>query len=68
VLHADEVGMALTESLAMTPAASVSGFYLAHPQSSYFNVGKVGDDQIADWAARAAVDADEAARSLASLL
>ncbi|TMH03026.1 MAG: methionine synthase, partial [Betaproteobacteria bacterium] len=68
VLHAEEVGMALTESLAMTPAASVSGFYLAHPQSSYFNVGKVGDDQIADWAARAAVDADEAARSLASLL
>jgi 5-methyltetrahydrofolate--homocysteine methyltransferase len=68
VLHADEIGMALTESLAMTPAASVSGFYLAHPQSSYFNVGKVGDDQIADWAARAAVDADEAARSLASLL
>ena len=68
VLHADEVGMALTESLAMTPAASVSGFYLAHPQSSYFNVGKVGDDQIADWAARAGVNADEAARSLASLL
>src|SRR5439155_23223356 len=67
VLHADEVGMALTESLAMTPAASVSGFYLAHPQASYFNVGKVGDDQITDWAARACVDDDEAARSLASL-
>ena len=40
----------LTESLAMTPAASVSGFYLAHPQASYFNVGKVGEDQLADWA------------------
>ena len=37
--------MGLTESLAMTPAASVSGFYLGHPQSTYFNVGKVGDDQ-----------------------
>ena len=46
----------------------MSGFYLAHPQSSYFNVGKVGDDQIADWAVRAGVNADEAARSLASLL
>ena len=43
--------MALTESLAMTPAASVSGFYLAHPQATYFNVGKIGDDQLADWAA-----------------
>ena len=45
-----EIGMGLTESLAMTPAASVSGFYLAHPQSTYFNVGKIGEDQLADWA------------------
>ena len=50
--------MALTESLAMTPAASVSGFYLAHPESTYFNVGKIGDDQLADWARRATHFAD----------
>jgi 5-methyltetrahydrofolate--homocysteine methyltransferase len=68
VLHAEEIGMGLTESLAMTPAASVSGFYLAHPQAAYFNVGKVGDDQIRDWARRSGQDASLAQRSLASLL
>ena len=57
LLQAGEVGMALTESLAMTPAASVSGFYLAHPDSQYFNVGKIGDDQVQDLAARSGVDA-----------
>jgi 5-methyltetrahydrofolate--homocysteine methyltransferase len=36
----------------MTPAASVSGFYLAHPQSTYFNVGKIGEDQLKDHAQR----------------
>ena len=68
VLRCDEIGMALTESLAMTPAASVSGFYLAHPQATYFNVGKVGEDQLADWAARSALDVAQVKRSLASLL
>ncbi len=68
VLRCDEIGMALTESLAMTPAASVSGFYLAHPQAAYFNVGKVGEDQLADWAARSALDVAQVKRSLASLL
>jgi 5-methyltetrahydrofolate--homocysteine methyltransferase len=68
VLRCDEIGMALTESLAMTPAASVSGFYLAHPQAAYFNVGKVGEDQLADWAARSALDVGLVRRSLASLL
>ncbi|HEX6704332.1 MAG TPA: methionine synthase [Albitalea sp.] len=68
VLQCDEIGMGLTESLAMTPAASVSGFYLAHPQSTYFNVGKIGDDQLRDWAARSGHDVDRAQRSLASLL
>ena len=52
VLAVDEIGMALTESLAMTPAASVSGFYLSHPEAAYFNVGKIGDDQLQDWARR----------------
>lgn len=60
--------MGLTESLAMTPAASVSGFYLAHPQSTYFNVGKIGDDQMRDWAGRNGLDVDVVQRSLASLV
>ena len=68
VLSAQDIGMGLTESLAMTPAASVSGFYLAHPDAAYFNVGRVGDDQIADWAARMALSADDARRALAPLL
>jgi 5-methyltetrahydrofolate--homocysteine methyltransferase len=45
VLQCASIGMGLTESLAMTPAASVSGFYLSHPQSTYFNVGEVGEEQ-----------------------
>jgi 5-methyltetrahydrofolate--homocysteine methyltransferase len=52
----------------MTPAASVSGFYLAHPQATYFNVGKVGDDQLRDWAARSAQDEAQVRRSLSALL
>lgn len=68
VLEAGDVGMALTESLAMTPAAAVSGFYLAHPEAAYFNVGKIGDDQLADWQARNALDERDARRALAPLL
>jgi 5-methyltetrahydrofolate--homocysteine methyltransferase len=52
LLQCQEIGMGLTESLAMTPAASVSGFYLSHPDSQYFNVGKVGEDQVNELAAR----------------
>ena len=52
LLQCADIGMGLTESLAMTPAASVSGFYLAHPQSSYFNVGRIGDDQLQDLSRR----------------
>ena len=65
LLKADDIGMALTESLAMTPAASVSGFYLSHPQSTYFSVGKIGDDQLQDLAARRGVKAGELQRLLA---
>jgi 5-methyltetrahydrofolate--homocysteine methyltransferase len=68
VLGVSEVGMGLTENLAMTPAASVSGFYLAHPEAVYFNVGPIGDDQLADWAQRNALDAAAARRALAPLL
>jgi 5-methyltetrahydrofolate--homocysteine methyltransferase len=52
LLQCNEIGMNLTSSLAMTPAASVSGFYLSHPDSQYFNVGKVGEDQVQDLAKR----------------
>ena len=68
VMQCADIGMGLTESMAMTPAASVSGFYLAHPQATYFNVGKIGEDQLADWARRSALDADLVRRSLAALL
>ena len=68
LLDGADIGMALTESLAMTPAASVSGFYLAHPESVYFNVGRIGDDQLLDWAARQALPAEEARRLLAPAL
>ena len=68
VLDCESIGMGLTSSLAMIPAASVSGFYLAHPDSAYFNVGKIGEDQLQDWARRNGQDAVLARRSLASVL
>jgi 5-methyltetrahydrofolate--homocysteine methyltransferase len=68
VLDCADIGMGLTESLAMTPAASVSGFYLAHPEATYFNVGKIGEDQLGDWTRRSAVEVGVARRSLSTLL
>ncbi len=65
VLQCEEIGMGLTESLAMTPAASVSGFYIAHPQAQYFNVGKIGEDQVQDLAARSGQSVPELQRLLA---
>jgi 5-methyltetrahydrofolate--homocysteine methyltransferase len=65
LLQAEEIGMGLTESLAMSPAASVSGFYLSHPQSTYFNVGKIGEDQLDDLAERSRVARGELQRWLA---
>ena len=62
------VGMGITESFAMTPAAAVSGFYLAHPQAKYFAVSKIGRDQLEDWAKRAGFSITEAERWLAPLL
>ena len=58
LLRPDEIGMTLTESLAMAPAASVCGFYLAHPQSRYFNVGRIAEDQLRDQAARRGMPED----------
>ena len=58
-------GMRLTESFAMLPASSVSGFYLSHPASSYFAVGKIGRDQLEDYARRSGMSLDEAGKWLA---
>uniref|UniRef100_E1T5U2 Methionine synthase n=3 Tax=Pseudomonadota TaxID=1224 RepID=E1T5U2_BURSG len=68
VLQAGEIGMSVTESLAMLPAASVSGFYLAHPDSTYFSVGKIGEDQLEDYAQRMSLSKADAERALAPLL
>jgi 5-methyltetrahydrofolate--homocysteine methyltransferase len=50
--HADHHGVRLTESMAMLPTASVSGLYFAHPNAKYFSVGRVGKDQVEDYARR----------------
>ncbi len=65
LLRCEEIGMSLTDSLAMLPAASVSGFYLAHPDSTYFNVGRIGEDQVQDLARRRGVTLPELERLLA---
>ena len=65
LLQCEEIGMGLTESLAMTPAASVCGFYIAHPDSTYFSVGKIGDDQVQDLARRRNMDRGALQRLLA---
>ncbi len=65
LLQCQDIGMGLTESLAMTPAASVSGFYIAHPEAQYFSVGKVGDDQVKDLAQRSGVQVKDLQRLLA---
>jgi 5-methyltetrahydrofolate--homocysteine methyltransferase len=61
-------GTSLTESMAMLPAASVSGLYFAHPQAHYFGVGKLGEDQLRDFAERKGWSVDEARRWLSSSL
>jgi 5-methyltetrahydrofolate--homocysteine methyltransferase len=65
LLQCQDIGMSLTESLAMLPAASVSGFMLAHPEATYFNVGKIGDDQLKDMVSRRGVVEKELSRLLA---
>jgi 5-methyltetrahydrofolate--homocysteine methyltransferase len=68
LLDATAIGMALTENQAMLPAASVAGFYLAHPEAAYFAVGRIGDDQVADLARRERVTEDSVRRRLAPQL
>jgi 5-methyltetrahydrofolate--homocysteine methyltransferase len=59
ILEAEDIGMSLTESFAMCPGASVSGFYFAHPESKYFTVGKIGEDQLRDMAQRRKVSVEQ---------
>jgi 5-methyltetrahydrofolate--homocysteine methyltransferase len=68
LLGAREIGMNLTESGAMTPAASVSGVYFAHPQARYFTVGPIGEDQIASYARRKGQTLEQVERWLAGNL
>ncbi len=65
LLGAHDIHMGLTDAYAMTPAASVSGFYFSHPQAAYFSVGKIGDDQAQDMAQRSGATLEETERALA---
>jgi 5-methyltetrahydrofolate--homocysteine methyltransferase len=68
LLQARTIGMDLTESGAMTPTAAVAGLYFAHPQSRYFMVGKVGRDQVEDYARRKEMQVNEVERWLRPIL
>ena len=68
LLEASELGIGLTEHFAMTPAASVSGLYFAHPHSRYFTVGRIGRDQVEDYARRKQMTVAEVERWLAPSL
>ena len=59
-----EIGVSLTESMAMWPAASVSGYYFANPESKYFGFGKIKKDQLEDYAKRRTISIEEAEKWL----
>ncbi len=63
-----DIGVSLTESFAMHPASSVSGWYLAHPESRYFGLGRIGRDQVADYASRKGLALSDCERLLAANL
>ncbi|MEW5880987.1 MAG: vitamin B12 dependent-methionine synthase activation domain-containing protein, partial [Pseudomonadota bacterium] len=67
-LNCAEIGMRLTENYAMIPPSSVAGFYFSHPQAKYFNVGRIGRDQLEDLARRKREAVDELERWLAANL
>jgi 5-methyltetrahydrofolate--homocysteine methyltransferase len=64
LLEPEQIGMALTESMAMTPASAVSGYYFAHPRSKYFGLGKIDRSQISDFAERKGISQEEAEKWL----
>jgi 5-methyltetrahydrofolate--homocysteine methyltransferase len=68
MLGAEAAGLRLTESFAMYPASSVSGFYLSHPDARYFAVGKIGKDQVSDYARRKGMPLEDVERWLAPYL
>jgi 5-methyltetrahydrofolate--homocysteine methyltransferase len=68
LLAPERIGVALTESFAMTPGAAVCGLYLSHPQSAYFGVGKIERDQVEDYAKRKGWSLQETERWLAPIL
>jgi 5-methyltetrahydrofolate--homocysteine methyltransferase len=68
LLGAERAGIALTETFSMTPASAVSGLYFHHPQSKYFAVGRIGHDQVEDYARRRGIPLAEAEKSLSHSL
>ena len=64
----ESTGISLTESLAMSPAASVSGWYYSHPEARYFSISRIGEDQVSDYAERTGMDIETARRWLKPLL
>ncbi len=68
LLQANRIGIELTESFAMYPASSVSGWYFSHPESKYFTIGKIGKDQVVDYAKRKNMELEEIERWLAPVL
>ena len=60
----ENIGVELTESLAMWPAASVSGYYFANPEAKYFGLGKITEDQLEDYAKRRQISKEEAEKWL----
>jgi 5-methyltetrahydrofolate--homocysteine methyltransferase len=68
LLEPEKIGMSITESFAMYPASSVSGWYFDHPESKYFTIGKIGKDQVQDYAKRKGMTLEEAEKWLAPVL
>lgn len=68
VLQCEDIEMFITDSYAMIPASSVSGFYFSHPQSKYFNVGNIGEDQLQDYIQRSGRTEEDVRRSLSGVL
>ena len=68
ILNVKDIGISLTESLAMSPASSVCGFYFWHPEASYFNIGSIGNDQLVDYQKRVELTEENAKKRLVTVL
>ena len=67
-LNAQEIGVTLTESNAMSPASSICGFYFWHPEATYFNVGQIDSDQLKDYAKRSKIHREVANQNLREVI